>query len=301
MPPLADVGVVVVTHNSAAVVTDLLASLPPALGPLTAEVVVVDNGSSDDTVDLLRGRPGVQVVETDNNGYSSGINLGVGHLSPDVPVLVLNPDVRLAPGSVAVLLDRLAQPHVGIVAPRITDLDGTLKFSLRRAPTLLRSIGLAFTGHPWLSESVKDPSAYDHPHTVSWATGAALLVSRQCHEELGGWDERFFLYSEETDLSLRARDRGWLTVYEPGATAEHVGSASGWNSRLYAMQILNRVRLFSSRHSAPSAWLYYVVSVARELSLVVRGHAEAREGLRVLVRPSRRPPELRCPPGILPR
>ena len=301
MPSTADVGMVVVTHNSARVVGDLLDSLPGALGDLVAEVVVVDNASSDDTVEVVRKRPAVAVVETGNNGYSAGINLGVSRLSHDIPVLVLNPDVRLGSGAVATLLARLTEAGVGIVAPRINDVDGTLKFSLRREPSLLRSVGLGFTGHPRFCEAVKDRPTYAHPQAVDWATGAVLLVSRRCHEELGGWDERFFLYSEETDLSLRARDRGWLTVYEPDATAEHVGSASGWNGRLYSMQILNRVRLFTSRHAAPAAWAFFALSVGRELSLVLRGSAEARTALTALVRPSRRPPELRCPPGLLPR
>jgi N-acetylglucosaminyl-diphospho-decaprenol L-rhamnosyltransferase len=287
----ADLGVVVVTHNSADVVGPLLASLPGALAGLEAQVVVVDNDSADDTVALLRAQ-GVHVVEAANNGYAAGINRGVEHLTDGVPVLVLNPDLRLDPGAVRVMLDRLDDPGVGIVAPRILDGEGVLTPSLRREPSLPRALGLGFTGAPALSEDITDPATYEHAQEVGWATGAVLLVRRECHEILGGWDESFFLYSEETDFSLRAKDAGWRTVYEPGATAHHEGSASGWNDRLYTMQILNRVRLYGRRHRASARWLFYLLALMREGELAVRGRSEARAALLALLLPSRRPAEL---------
>ena len=287
----ADLGVVVVTHNSADVVGPLLASLPGALAGLEAQVVVVDNDSADDTVALLRAQ-GVHVVEAANNGYAAGINCGVERLRDGVPVLVLNPDVLLDPGAVRVMLDRLDDPGIGIVAPRMLDGEGVLTPSLRREPSLPRSLGLGFTGAPALSEDITDPATYEHAQEVGWATGAVLLVRRECHEILGGWDESFFLYSEEADFSLRAKDAGWRTVYEPGATAHHEGSASGWNDRLYTMQILNRVRLYGRRHRASARWLFYLLALVREGELAVRGRSEARAALLALLLPSRRPAEL---------
>lgn len=295
----ADLGVVVVTHNSADVVGPLLASLPGALAGLEAQVVVVDNDSADDTVALLRAQ-GVHVVEAANNGYAAGINRGVERLASGVPVLVLNPDVLLDPGAVRVMLDRLDDPSIGIVAPRILDGDGVLTPSLRREPSLLRALGLGFTGAPALSEDITDPATYEHAQEVGWATGAVLLVRRECHEILGGWDESFFLYSEETDFSLRAKDAGWRTVYEPGATAHHEGSASGWNDRLYTMQILNRVRLYARRHRAFARWLFYLLALVREGELAVRGRSEARTALLALLLPSRRPAELGLPGRVGP-
>lgn len=285
------VGVVVVTHNSVAVVGALLDSLREALGDLEAEVVVVDNASSDDTVATVVQR-GTRVVQAANLGYAAGINRGVLELSAGLPVLVLNPDVVLAPGSVQPLLDRLGDPAVGVVAPRMLDGDGKLTPSLRRRPTLLRSLGLGFTGLARLSEDITAEAAYDHSAEVAWATGAVLLVRRECHDALGGWDATYFLYSEETDFSLRARDHGWVTVYEPTSVAWHAGSQSGWNDELYAMQILNRVRLYGRRHSGPARWAFYVVALVREAELAVRGQRQARSALRALVRPASRPEQL---------
>lgn len=285
------VGVVVVTYNSSEVVGDLLRSLPAALGELSAQVVIVDNGSVDTTVSVARAA-GCQVVESTNEGYAAGINRGVRELGAGLPVLVLNPDVVLEPLAVPALLQRLAEPHVGVVAPRILDGEGVLTPSLRREPTLLRAMGLGFTGWEALSEDMTDPRTYSRPAVAAWATGAVLLVRRECHEALGGWDESYFLFSEETDFSLRARDAGWVTVYEPTATAHHTGSHSGWNDRLYAMQILNRVRLYGRRHRLGAAWAFFALAVLREAQLALRGRQEARAALLALLSPARRPPQL---------
>lgn len=286
-----DIGVVVVTHNSAEVVDTLLDSLPAAMGDLTHRVVVVDNASSDDTLQVLRRRD-VTVVASGNRGYAAGINTGVERLPAESDVLVLNPDVVLDPGSVARMVRRLADPTVGIVAPRMLDGDGELTPSLRREPTILRAIGLGFTGWPPFAEDIWVSDLYDRPAVAGWATGAVLLVRRECHDRLGGWDERFFLYSEETDFSIRARQHGWQTVYEPTAVARHIGSHSGWNDRLYTMQILNRVRVYGLHHSAAKAWVYFGVAALRELAYAVRGHARSRLALTALLRPGARPAEL---------
>ena len=139
LPALA---VVVVTHNSAHVVGDLLDSLPAALDGLTADVIVVDSGSTDGTAELLAARGGCRVVRSANVGYAAGINRGVREPRPAAAILVLNPDVRLHAGSVPPLLTALQDPNVGIVAPQVRSPQGTLELSLRREPTLLRALGL---------------------------------------------------------------------------------------------------------------------------------------------------------------
>jgi GT2 family glycosyltransferase len=298
---VADVLVVVVTHNSAHVVDDLLDSLPAALDGLVATTVVVDNASSDDTAAVVAARNDCRLVKAPNHGYSAGINRGVQEVSGREPVLVLNPDVRMAPGSVRVLLDALAREGVGIAAPRVLDDDGHLVWSMRREPTLGRALGLGRTGRPALSEYVTDHQAYADPQRPDWALGAALLVDRRCHDELGGWDESFFLYSEETDFCLRARDRGWATVYEPAALVSHVGGQSGTSPRIHAMQILNRVRLYRRRHGAATGGLYWLLSIASEATWVLRGHPQSRDAIRALLRPATRAPELGCSGSLVPR
>jgi GT2 family glycosyltransferase len=173
--------------------------------------------------------------------------------------------------------------------------------SLRREPTLPRALGLTRTRLAVFSEYVCDRSAYTRPCTVDWALGAALLMSRECYEALGGWDETYFLYSEETDLALRARDAGLLTRYEPRAVAVHIGGQSGRSHRTHAMQTVNRVRLYRRRHGALASWAYYWLVVANQMSRVPRGRRESWHAVVALLSPDRRPAELGCSGGRMPR
>jgi GT2 family glycosyltransferase len=292
MPP--DIAVVIVTYNSAHVIGDLLDSLPAALGELSADVIVVDNGSADGTPELLSARTGCRVVRSANVGYAGGINRGVREAMSAEAILVLNPDVRLHAGSVPPLVAALQEPGVGIVAPQVLSAHGTLELSLRREPTLLRALGLTRTRLAAFSEYVTDPAAYGHPCFADWALGAVLVMSRKCYDALGGWDETYFLYSEETDLSLRGRRAGFLTRYEPSAVAVHIGGQSGRDGRTHAMQVINRVRLYRRGHGAVASWSYYWLAVANQLSRVPRGHRESRAAVAALLIPARRPAELGC-------
>jgi GT2 family glycosyltransferase len=283
--------VVVVTHNSRHVIDGLLDGLPAACGTVSYELVVVDNDSTDGTSDDLEAR-GVRVVRSDNLGYSSGINRGVAEVPHTEAVLVLNPDVRLAPGSVVSMLSTLRETGAGVVVPRVTEPDGTLFPSLRREPTIRRWLGLTFTGLPSLSELVTAPEAYARRGVVDWATGAVMLVDRRLHEQLGGWDESYFLYSEETDFCLRARDRGQPTVFEPTAVAEHIGGSSGRSGTTHAMQMVNRVRLYTRRQGLLLGVAYHVLALGREGLKAAAGSERSKASFTALLRPSRRPPEL---------
>jgi N-acetylglucosaminyl-diphospho-decaprenol L-rhamnosyltransferase len=296
-----DLDIVIVTYNSAHVIKDLLNSIPAALDGLTGDIVVVDNGSTDGTVELIENRTDCRVVRSTNVGYAAGINRGVREASGGGAILILNPDTRLLERSIRPLIAALGVPGTGIVAPQIRSAEGTLELSLRRAPTVLRAIGLTRTRVPALSEYVSETEAYTFPHTVDWALGAALLMSRKCFDALGGFDESYFLYSEETDLSLRARDQGILTRYEPGSVIVHIGGQSGRNNKTHTMLIVNRVRIFRRRNGALASWCYYMLTICSELSWVGRGHRESRFAIRALLRPSLRPPELGCSRGLMPR
>lgn len=295
-----DIDVVIVTYNSAHVVGGLLDSLPGALGGLTADVVVVDNGSADHTAEFLESRADCRVVRSANVGYAGGINRGVREVSGADAILILNPDVRLHEGAIPPLVEALREPNTGIVAPQVRSPDGALELSLRRRPTVLRALGLTRTGVSVLSEYVRDGDDYARPHVVDWALGAVLLMSRACFEALGGWDESYFLYSEETDLSLRARDIGLLTRYEPRSVVVHIGGQSGRNEKTHAMMSINRVRLYRRRNSLLASWCYYWLTIACEFSWLMRGQRESRFAILSLLRPSLRPRELSCSSQFLP-
>lgn len=296
-----DIAAVVVTYNSRHHVAALLDSLPAALGTLTYSVVVVDNDSTDGTRELLAGRSDCQVVHSSNDGYAAGINRAV-QASPDASaVLILNPDATLDPHAVPRMFETLQRPGVGIVAPRVREEDGSLSPTLRRGPSLGRAGGLSFTRLPAFAERIENPNAYLSEHEVDWAVGAILLVDRRCFDALGGLDESFFLYSEETDFSLRARDAGWATVYTPHAGAMHVGGGSGESAATHTMLMLNRVRIYRRRAGDARAWLYFGMTVLVELRRALLGNRRSWPTLRALLRPSRRPPQLGASSALLPR
>jgi GT2 family glycosyltransferase len=288
------VSIVVVTYDSAALLPSFVDALAAAATGVDHELVVADNASRDGSVALVRSlRPGATVVEVGaNRGYAAGVNAGLAVARGRDAVLVCNPDVRLGAGSLARLLDALHRPGVGITAPRTTTTDGRLVRSLRRDATVRRVVGEAvlggtrasrFTG--W-SQIVGDDDAYETGHEVDWASGAVLLCSRACVDAVGRWDESFFMYSEEVDYQLRAREHGYAVWYVPDATAVHDGGDLHTSPELWALQMRNTVKLFRRRHGAAhtaafrGAWIGYEIIRSPSANGAIH-----RRGVRALLSP----------------
>lgn len=303
-----DVAVVVVTFNSAPHLDGLLSSLDAATGGLRTRLVAVDNASADGTVARLEddGRAEV-LVQPGNRGYAAGVNVALAATRDAPAVLVLNPDVSLAPGSVPALLVAAREPGVGIVVPQIRAPSGAVHRSLRREPTVGRALGTAIVGgriagrFPMLSETVGDGRSYRVRRDIDWATGAAMLVTRRCVDATGPWDESFFLYSEETDFAERARRGGFRVVYEPAAVVTHVGGDCMTSPRLRSMLVVNRLRYFRRRHGPLRSGAFYLALLGNELTRGALGNQAARAASRALVSVRARPPELCCSDRLLPR
>ena len=288
-----DVVVACVTYNSESVIEGFLAALPAALQSVPdCRVVVVDNDSQDDTVDIIRrAAPWVTLVRAPRNlGYAAGINLALAHSLGRSGVYVLNPDAIPAPGSVARLLDltRL-DPGVGIAVPMVRAADGSLKFSLRREPTLMRALGEAVLGGhraarvSWLGDMIRDPGRYRDGATADWATGAAMFISRSAIDAVGEWDERFFLYSEETDYALRVRDEGFRLELLAGTSVTHPGGEMSTSPHLWSLVAANQQRLYRKRHRLLPSVAYWAVLVAREGVRAMFGRERSRLACRVLL------------------
>lgn len=303
MPGWADCTAIIVTYNSAADIGGLLASLPAAAGGLTVRTVVVDNGSRDATADIVRGHRDVVFVPAGANiGYAAGINLGRRHAGRCGALAVLNPDLVLEPGALRELRVALAEnPAAGAVVPALLAEDGARHHCLRREPSISRALGDAVLGghlggRPGrFSEIVRDGERYLRRHPIDWATGAAIMVSAECDQAVGGWDERFFLYSEEVDYAARIRAAGYLIEYVPAAVARHRGGGSGTRRELVALMAINRVRYAEKHGRRPRA--YRAAVVLHEL--LRAGDPGHRAAARALLRRSTWPAvlsALRVPP-----
>lgn len=253
----AHIAVVVVTYNNASDVPPLIEDLRVAAAEQRIRVIVVDNDSSDRTAEVVRAHSDVVLVEARGNlGYAGGINAALPFLGPCDAMLVLNPDLRLAPGAIGSLFLHLAaDPQVGLVVPRILDASGQIYPSLRREPTLTRAAGDAvFGSRIWrtrpasMSEFNYRTTSYGHAHDVEWATGAALLVRSSVVREVGAWNETFFLYSEETDYCRRVRESGFRIRFEPSAIVSHRQGGSGMSPALGTLMAVNRVRYIELHH-----------------------------------------------------
>ncbi|MFF9840006.1 glycosyltransferase family 2 protein [Streptomyces sp. NPDC013740] len=305
-PSSGPVAVVVVTWNSADVLPGFLDSLPAGMAGLDWRLVVADNDSADDTVAVVRKHaPEATVVQTGRNGgYAFGINAALRAASAWEggfgAVLICNPDVRMDEGCAARLLAGLgaALPdggRVGVAVPLLYEEDGRLVHSLRRKSSVTRALGEAVLGNrragrfPRWSELVTAPSAYAGRTVADWATGALLALSRECVDACGPWDESFFLYSEETEYCLRARDLGLRTCLEPAARAVHLGGDSRVSPRLWSLLVVNRVRLYRRRHGLPATVAFRSAVLLRELSRAALGRGPARAAVRALLGAPRSP------------
>jgi GT2 family glycosyltransferase len=295
VPPQVDILVAVVTYNSEDVVADLLKTMPDGLEGCSWHLVVADNDSRDQTLAVVKElQPGATIVETGRNaGYAAGINAAVAAGPSARSVLILNPDNRLEPGSIAVLRAKLDEPGVGIVVPRLLDSNRKLVRTLRREPNVRRALGdmllsARFAGRfPMWSELVTDPRCYSEDSTADWAAGPIVLVSRDCFAACEGWDESFFLYSEETEFCLRARDAGYRLLFTPVAETVHLGGESGSSPTLRALHLVNRIVLYRRSHSSVATGAFWLVTVLREASRLPWRRPATRHALAALLVPGR--------------
>jgi GT2 family glycosyltransferase len=281
--------IVVVTYNSASDIVALLGSLEAGGATATDwKVVVVDNASTDATVELVHAMGGALCLEAGGNaGYAAAINIGRRAAAPYDALLILNPDARVEVGAIAALRQALERPGVGVAVPRIRHDDGSVSLSLRRWPSIGRAIGESLFGDrwasrpAWLSEVVRDPRCYERRTPAAWATGAALMVSRGCDAAVGDWDEGYFLYSEEVDFADRAWRSGFRLELEPTAEISHRGGGSGQSPELAELLTKNRVRYYRTRHGRIATTAFTAAVALGELLRL--GHAEHRAALRGLV------------------
>jgi len=289
---------VIVNWNSGDWVRRCLASLAAHGGEAVDRVVVVDNGSSDGSLAGEAPGPSVEIIRTGANlGFARACNIGAADARAPY-LLFLNPDAQLHAGTLAIVLEFMESPQagrIGICGIRLTDESGAAQPHCARFPTWRTFVGAA-TGLSALFPRRMQPSLmveFDHLESrpVDHVIGAFYVIRRALFDQLGGFDERFFVYLEDLDLSRRASQAGWATHYLAAATAFHQGGGTSEQvkaDRLYYS--LSSRLLYGFKHfPAGGAWAAAAATLlvepfARLARALVRGSfREARDTLRAFV------------------
>jgi GT2 family glycosyltransferase len=273
----SSVAVVIPSWNSRDLLLRCLDSLRDQRAGL--ELLVVDNGSSDGSVELLEERGVPHLALPDNLGFAAAVNLGASRVRAEA-ILALNADTVLRPGCVAGLLDALrGDPSLGGVQPRILQLEENVvgdppSARIYSAGQALTADGRAVEEGAGQAQPLRLPSTRE----IFGVCGAACLLRRELFDELGGYDESYFAFYEDVDLNVRARIAGWGFAYVPEAVVWHVGNAS-WqagfkrpgaeNARLVA-----RNRLATQIKFMPPAAIPRIAAV--EAGALLRATAQRR-------------------------
>jgi N-acetylglucosaminyl-diphospho-decaprenol L-rhamnosyltransferase len=230
--------VVTVTFSPGPHLERFLASLSLAT-ERPVSVLLADNGSVDGTpAEALERYPDARLFDTGANlGYGTAVNRAVRHLADsgalDDWLIVANPDVQWGPGSIDALLEAAARwPHAGALGPLIRDPDGSVYPSARHLPSLVRGgmhavVGPFWKRNPWTA-AYRQERLEPSERPVGWLSGSCLLLRRSAFDQVGGFDERYFMYMEDVDLGDRLGRAGWLSVYVPSAEVlHHKGHSTG--------------------------------------------------------------------------
>jgi GT2 family glycosyltransferase len=281
MSRVDDLAVIIVTYNSARWIEPCIRSIFERLGELRADVVVVDAASRDDTTDIVAGIPDVRLLRCPNNGFAYANNRGL--MTCDARyVLFLNPDTEILEGNLRDLVHAMdVRSNVGLVGVRQLDAEGRLDRTIRRFPNALRGLGDALSGErlpkrpAWLGEREVYSAAYDHEAPCDWTSGSFMLARREAIESAGFMDERFFMYSEETDFCRRIKSAGWDIRHFPWMTILHYGAEVRVEPRIESLTAHSRV-LYARKHfSWPHRAVYFgTMLLQHSLRLVCAGRGE---------------------------
>lgn len=258
--------IVIVNYNTGPLLAECVASLAAAqvAAPVIARLTVVDNASGDGSLAGLETLwPGIDLIRNaENRGFAAACNQGAA-AGQSPYVLFLNPDARVFAETLPAALSVFAQPEyarIGIVGVPLIDELGRVAISCSRLPRLAgfvaKALGLEARAARWGWSQPMREWAHDVTREVEQVMGAFFLMPRAVFRELGGFDEHFFVYFEEVDLSARARAAGWRSLFYAGTRAYHKGCGS--SERLKAHRLFYSLRsrlLYGAKHFSPVAVL----------------------------------------------
>jgi GT2 family glycosyltransferase len=278
------ISVIIVTWNGKRYALECLASLRSCRLADSLEIIVVDNASSDGTPEAIRTQfPEVILIENSGNlGFAKANNLGMAR-SRGQYVCLVNSDVVVYPGCLEQMLEVMEQhPDIGVLGPRMICADGSIGGSVMRRPTVWNSLCAALALHAiWPHSSVCSGYGVDCVslaglEDVEVLGGWFLLVPRAALEQVGGLDERFFMYAEDIDWSYRFAKAGWRVVYCAEAESLHYGGASSAEAPVRCYVAMRQANLqYFLKHSGTYGGIGYGLAVAVHESARIAGYSLA--------------------------
>jgi hypothetical protein len=257
---MPDISIIIINWNTCDLLAECLESLYQTISGTSFDIWVVDNASTDDSVQMVQAKfPEVQLIlNRDNVGFARANNQAMA-ASQGRTILLFNSDAVATPGAVASLLETIkAHPQAGIVGGHLLNPDGSFQASYSPFPNLwqefliLSGLGRLLYGRWYPS---RGPQEVRGPQPVDYVEGACLLVRREAFEQVGGLDEGYFMYAEEVDWCYSMRRAGWQVWYQPAARIIHYGGGSSRNRRTQREADLyrSRVRFFRKHYGNVAA------------------------------------------------
>jgi N-acetylglucosaminyl-diphospho-decaprenol L-rhamnosyltransferase len=274
------VRVVIVTYSPGAYLDACINSLRDGCS-LPYEVVIADNGSTDDAPEHAVERYGVSLVRTGRNvGYGTAANVGAQGSTAEF-LLISNPDIEFRPGAIDELVKAATRwPHGASFGPAILERDGRLYPSARALPVVAHGIGHAllariWPSNPWTRMYRREDIAVEE-RAAGWLSGSCILVRRQAFEQVGGFDPGYFMYFEDVDLGDRLTQAGWQNVYVPTAQVMHTG---GTTTQRYPRRMLkahheSAYRYLGAKYRPPLRWAIALGLKARYFVLAARARKD---------------------------
>ncbi len=257
--PGPDLAVVVVNYNTGAYLSRALRSASEAAGDARLELVVVDNASHDGSaVEAVAAAPTARLIRNDTNrGFAAAANQGIrATMAPFV--FLLNPDAEVLAGTLGGFVKVARErPGAGALGPVVRDPGGSIYPSARKVPTLAEALGHSFLG-PFV------PNRWSRAYTladwdrrversVDWVSASCVLLRREALDEVGMFDERYFMYVEDVDLCTRLRQAGWEVLFSPELEVVHIGGVStgGYRSRPMVLEHSNSIYKYFVKFRSP--------------------------------------------------
>lgn len=277
-----DLSIIITSFNTKSLLTSCIKSIKKNTSGIDYEIIVIDNASADGSAQAAKGLGANIIVNNNNPGFAKANNQGT-KVSKGEYVLFLNSDTEVKSNVLGEMVSYMRKnPKVGVSSSALNNKDGSLQATGGFFPTLPRVFSWMTIQdfplvdkfikpfHPYHSKSFfgKGGNFYSSQKELDWVTGAFLMTKKEILENVGGWDETFFMYVEEVDLCFRIKSAGYQVLYLPKWSITHLGGGSSKTSEFSLLSEYKGIKKFYVKHYA--AWQYPALRILLKIGAVGR-------------------------------